>query len=434
MKYDYKKNLESIKNNINVYGRKLKGSGFFDIFGSSTVNQIVGFAYGILIVRLVPKSNYGVFLYANTIIQFFQLLSGLGINSGVLQMASEKSDNNIKRDQFISFGLRFGFLADLLLSLSIFIVSITYKFPIEGANELLQMMTLLPLLKFVKEFQKTALRVEFKNREYAQINTVDTILISVTAIIGALLFEEKGVIIGQYLASIITIYILYKTNKLPKTGKSLVLSVNEKKDLLKISFISMINNGLSQVLYLVGTFVLGLVFSDENAIATYKVASTIPNALIFIPGALMTYAYPYFARNKDNRDWVNKHYKIIMGFSVILNAIITAGCILLAGPIMNIVFGPNYSDATNSFKILMVGYFIAGTIRIIPGNLLVTQRKLTFNMVNAIAGGALSVLCNFFFVPTLGIEGAAIAHLVTMLITGFSASVYFIFVIRRIAH
>ena len=84
----------------------------------------------------------------------------------------------------------------------------------------------------------------------------------------------------------------------------------DKKPLLKISIISMTNNSLSHLLYLLDVFVLGIVDPQETILASYKAATIIPTALTFIPSALMTYVYPYFAQHRLDKKWCRKYYKI----------------------------------------------------------------------------------------------------------------------------
>ena len=64
----------------------------------------------------------------------------------------------------------------------------------------------------------------------------------------------------------------------------------------------MVINALSQLLYLLDLFVIGIVDPQETIIASYKVATVIPTALIFIPNSLVIYIYPYFAEHKDDTE------------------------------------------------------------------------------------------------------------------------------------
>ena len=47
--------------------KKLKDKGFFDIFGATVINSFVSFVYGIFIVRVLTKHDYGVFFLTHRI-------------------------------------------------------------------------------------------------------------------------------------------------------------------------------------------------------------------------------------------------------------------------------------------------------------------------------------------------------------------------------
>ena len=78
-------------------------TGFFHIFGSSVMNKIIAFLSSIVLVRILSKEEYGVFTYAWNIYSIILLFSGMGLDSGMLQLASEKSgDESYAKKSVIS--------------------------------------------------------------------------------------------------------------------------------------------------------------------------------------------------------------------------------------------------------------------------------------------------------------------------------------------
>jgi O-antigen/teichoic acid export membrane protein len=406
-------------------------AGFFHIFGSNAINQIVSFAYGILIVRVISKSEYGVFVYANNIYSMLILLSGFGIVSALLQLGSEHASDQVKSASYFAFSNRFGVCFNLGLSAIVLLVGLLIPLPIKGSNQLLLMMTLLPMLQIIRDLQIINLRVNLRNRAFSYANTTNVILTSIMTILGAWLFSTRGIVFSQYLVVILMILILAFKMKVPFFVKGDSLERQEKKDLLQIAGVSALNNALTQLLTLLGAFVLGLVVMDEDAIASYKVATTIPFALNFIPSSLMMFAYPYFARHKNDREWVRKYYCLITFSMCLLNVFVVAGGVLLAQPIITIVFGSVYLDAVKPFQILMVGYFL-GTFQSIAGNLLVTQRKLKFNLLLGILGAVSGMVFNVVLIPQMLSIGTALSHVLTKVLLSIVSTVYFLKIVRKI--
>ena len=419
--------------NLFKSAKKLIDIGFLQIFSSTTINQIVNFAYGILIIRLIPKSNFGMYSYAHTIFQTFMIFSGFGIASAILQIASENAGNSLKIAQLTQFGLFFGLAFNIIISIGILLMSLFIQLPIKSSNYLLGLHFLLPFLIFIKDVQKKALRVEFKNKEFAQANMIDTILIACGAIFGALIFQEKGVIYGQYFASVITVVLFLKFYHTPSVIKNVELSRREKREMLQIAGMTTLNDGLTHMFSLVSTFLLGIIIADENIIASYKAATVIPMALNFLPVALITFVYPYFAKNRANKSWVIKNYKLYILFAGCGFFIIAFVGILTASSVIRLVFSADYVDIAVAYRILMIGFFFSGTFRMIAINLLYTQRKLKTILFLNVTGALVNILLSLFLIPKYQISGAALSYTFSMIIMGVIATFAFINSVRRIS-
>lgn len=411
--------------------KKLLSTGFFHIFSSSVINKVISFASGIILVRILTKPEYGVYTYANNILSFCKLASGFGIVSAMLQVCSELKDER-ERDNVYIYCCRFGSSYNLLLALIILAIAVFAPLPIQGANQCLAIMCLIPLVQILFDLQITRLRTELMNKEYAYSNILSTLLTFLFSCALSLWLREKGLILAQYISLLAVVAFIGYRYSCKITYKKATIPEDVRRSLLSIGGVSMANNGLSQLMYLLDVFVLGIVIKDSSVIASYKIATTIPTALTFIPLSVMVYVYPYFARNKDNKSWLLKNYKRLTAIMGVANVIIGGMLFLLAPHIIRIVFGSQYLDALAPFRVLSISYIFSGTFRIIGGNLLVTQRKLKFNLIIAAVSGGLNTVLNVFFIREYGSVGAAIATIITVIITSILNTWYLIRTFRII--
>lgn len=423
---------EKIRDYIKCAAAKLANTGFFHVFGSSVINKIISFASGIILVHILTKADYGVYTYANTILGFCMMLNGFGMSSAVLQVCSEKSDGEA-RLRVYEYGLGLGAKVNIALGGLVILIALLVPLKIEGANRYLAMMCLMPLLTFVPDLQKTYLRAELRNADYAYANTFATAVTFVLSVMLALTIQAKGLIFAQYIAFVVTAILVRNKFGVPFAAKSKILS-DDKNSLISIGGISMINNGLSSLMYYLDIFVLGLVVANENVIAAYKVATTIPTALEFIPASVVTYVYPYFSRNRGNKPWLLSNYKKLVLSMGGANLLITVVLCILAPLLIGLIFGEQYMDAVSPFRILVVSYFFAGTFRVISGNLLVTQRKLKFNTFVAVLSSAMNTVMNVFFINAWQSNGAAAATLTTAVVTGFIDTAYLLITFNKIPY
>ena len=114
--------------------RSLFKKGFFHIFGSEFLSRVIGFATGIIIVRVLSKELFGVYSYANNILGFFLLLSGLGVQSAVLQFCSEK-EQSAEKLPFFKYGLKLGLWINALISEALIGFTLLFRLPIEAAGK-----------------------------------------------------------------------------------------------------------------------------------------------------------------------------------------------------------------------------------------------------------------------------------------------------------
>ena len=410
---------------------KLKNTGFFHIFSSSVINKIIVFASGIILVRILSKPEYGVYTYANNILSICKLASGFGIVSAMLQVCSE-TDNIEKRRVIYTYCSRFSLFFNSVLGIVILFISIIVPLPIAGSNRCLTLMCLIPLLHIIFDLQTTHFRTELKTKEYAYANTISTVLTFVFSCALSYLFGVNGLVLAQYVSLLLIILIISFCFKNRVSFRRVELDSETKHSLFSIGGVSMTNNGLSQIMYFLDIFVIGMVIKDETVVASYKIATTIPTALTFIPLSVIVYVYPYFARNKDNKTWLIEHYKKLTAIMGVVNVVIGGILFAFAPIIIRIIFGHQYLDAVSPFRVLSISYIFSGTFRIICGNLLVTQRKLKFNLIIAGASGALNTVLNVIFISAYGSIGAAIATIITVIVTSILNTWYLIRTFRRI--
>lgn len=115
-----KKYMSSKKQELMSKIRWIIDKGAVHILGTNVVNKVLSFFTNIFIVRFLTKSEYGIFGYANNIISFFLLVSGLGMLSGVLQYGSENRSEEEKKLYF-KYGMNFGLIINGILALLVFL-------------------------------------------------------------------------------------------------------------------------------------------------------------------------------------------------------------------------------------------------------------------------------------------------------------------------
>lgn len=410
--------------------RVLLNTGFFHIFGAGTINKVISALLSFIVVRILSKEDFGIYSYVYNLVSFFILFNGLGATSSLLQLGSEaKSDADIA--SVLKYATRIGVLFDVLLALSMIALSF---FPLNFPESpmLLRLYAFYPLVLLLFDMQLTLFRVKLENKWFALFSNIQTVLLAILSIVGALGWNVVGLIAGQYLAYVLSFIaaVFAGGRALTKFGAKRASSV-DKGAYWKLSVTSSINNGLGSALTLVGVFLVGLLTNNEFAVADFKVATTIPFALLFIPGAVVTYIYPYFVRQKENASWSLSRYLQLIMAGIIGYGIIAFVFCIMGKWLIGLVFGVQYENVTPAFQIIMLGFFVTATFRQPTGNLLVTQRKLWFNTFTGVLSLAVCCLLCLWLIPGLGIEGAAWAYTISLIVGACCNVPYYLAVLLK---
>jgi len=406
--------------------------GFFHIFGAQALNKLVRFGASVIIVSLLSKEVYGRYSYAANILEFFLLLSGLGVVSGILQFSSEKKDISEKLS-FLKYGTKIGFSFNLLIIISIILFTLFFSLPIKGSDRLLLMMAFLPIFAVIHEISGSFLRSTFRNKEFSYVSISYTLVYFLGVFLGGYFFQVYGIIGSRYVSFIVSILIAsyFLKNDIRRMNTISSPQKRERHEFIRFSLIACLTNSASQILLLLDIFLIGLIIKDELVVATYKIATLIPFALFFIPRAIMVFAYPYFASFINDKRKAKQYFYEMQKYLVFFNLFISLGLIIFAPLLIRILFGSEYHDSILPFRILCVGYFIAGSFAIPGGNVLASMRKININFLNSVFCGVLNIILDIFLILKFGAVGAAIATATVFTISSLISNGYLFMFFKR---
>ena len=111
----------------------------------------------------------------------------------------------------------------------------------------------------------------------------------------------------------------------------------------------MLNNSASIIMQNIDGILLGMLLSNANSVAAYKVATYIPSGLAFLPQMLVVYIYPIFASHINDKKWLLEKYKKLIFIFGLINLFITIIVILLSKLIVPFLFGKQYLLSARRF-------------------------------------------------------------------------------------
>lgn len=406
--------------------KSLFKGGFFHILGSTFLNKIIAFVSNIAIVRILSKSDYGVFTGAFNVFFIVFLFSGLGITNGILYFCSKDIQRENKKS-FYAWSLRFGLLTEVALSLAILLYGLLGNVGIEETRKYILSLAALPFFNFLFDYFVVILRAEKDNRKYSLLLNLHSVMYAGFAIIGAFIAGIWGTIIGRYLAYIAAAVIGYlfcrKYSDISWTGRP---DRDQVKDLTKYSVKAGITSALNVILYRIDVMVITLVVADASILASYKTGTQLPENMNFIPQCLMVYYVPLFVQHLGDAVWIRRKTKEIYLFAGGISVALGAMVYLLAPQIVQILWGENYLDAVPCMRILTISFVILSTFRITSTNILLSLKRAGYTMVVSLITGVANIGLDVLLTVNYGSIGAAWA---TLIVTVLAAAMSFPYVL-----
>ncbi len=373
----------------------------------------MGFALLITIwmARYLGPEQFGVLNYALSFVTLFSVLINLGLENVVVK---EIINNRDFEGEIVASGISLRIIGStVFLIVTIFTVGI-----INPNNATVHNLVLILSVGYIlKSFE--VIRYWFEAHVRAKYSALMEVL-AFSVSIGFKLYlimseaplvyfawaiaSEMLVMAIGLLAMFIFQYVKPFTSLKPKFGRVKFL-FSEAWPLILASALYMVAAKIDQVM-------LGNMVGSE-AVGVYAAAVKLSEGWFFIPAVIATSLYPTMlnAKKISRKLYIERtqHLLNVMAF-VGVTAALTIG--LVAAPLMDFVFGQDYTESTAVLIIhIWGGVFIA--ISGISYRFLIAEGLQKYSLYRGATGVVVNIALNFILIPNYGVIGAAVSTVVS---------------------
>jgi O-antigen/teichoic acid export membrane protein len=166
----------------------------------------------------------------------------------------------------------------------------------------------------------------------------------------------------------------------------------------------------------IDTVMIGILKTSFD-VGVYQAAMPTSQFLFVIPGALSGLFLPVISEllSKNKTEDIGKIYKTVSKWIFYLNFPLFLVFAIYPNAVINMLFGSEYIGAGNSLRILSIGYIIFSIGNVSSGMINLFE-KTKYHILNAFVAVIAAVSLNYLLIPIYGIEGAAIANMMTFVI------------------
>lgn len=383
--------------------------------------------------RYLGPEDLGLYRIASTIYGITTLIFAIGMPTAIVKYIAEFKENNQRLGEVISCSI----ITSILLGSGAFIIlfllagNIADIFKMPGLEHLIKLLSfvfpfslsglvLLGMLNGFRDMKKYALAVIIQNSLTMALTVI--LIFSGYGVSGAVM----GIVISTILGCLFTLYLSKKYlicltfNSFIPTAKSMLIFGGQT------SIGDLVNtNNFQPDIILVG------ILLGAKEVGYYSVASGFSKFFRLVPNALKTITYPATVEywKIGNLRLLNKMIDKSMRYTAIISVLLALAIGFFAEPIVTIIFGIQFIDATLPLRILVIGMVISGIFNSISSILLGTGRADLGVKVNA-TGAITNVLLCILLIPVLGIMGAAASTAISLTVV----SVMYVYFAHNLMH
>lgn len=382
------------------------------LIGGRVVQMLLSLVVGIITARYLGPGNYGLISYGTAYVTFFTSLCTLGLTSVIVKDLVDDPDH---QGQSLGTSIFLRIVSSVLAM--IFIVGIV--FVIDASEPLtITVVALCSLGLVFRAFEMFNywFQAQYRSKVTAVVTLIGYVATSAYKIV--LLAMGKDVrwfalaTTVDYVVIAALLLIVYKKSGGPRLQVSFV----KGRELLGVSYHYILASMMVAVYGQTDKLMLKQML-DETAVGYYATATSVCTMWTFVLQAIIDSVYPTILRLKktDQSAYEKKNRQL---YAIVFY--ISCGVSLLFGLFgdlaIKILYGEEYLPASGVLK--MVTWYTAFSFLGVARNAWVVSegcQKYLKYMYGVAA--ATNVLLNFLLIPVLGAVGAALASLITQILT-----------------
>ncbi|MBM7556929.1 flippase [Halanaerobacter jeridensis] len=387
------------------------------VFIGKIIGVVFGLIFNILAARFMGANIYGSFMYVYTVISFFPLIVKMGLDQGLISFIPKVNQN--KKKNLITFSLFLTFFLAIICSV---IIVFSSDFIADNILSNVQLSSLIrlvaPLIIFLTfiELAKGVFRSISKVNHFVIAKSImipffKLLSVSVAYVFGYKLFGLVGAFYISLLVS--SIYLLNVIRKLNLITLLNLKYSSDYKQLILFSFPLLLTGILGYLINRTDTFMIGY-FLSEDKVGIYNIALKVGRMSSFILTSFNTIFASTISTlyHKGNMKRLTKMYKVITKWVVGANLVFFSIILLFNEQIMRL-FGTEFMMGGFALILISIGQLVnagvgsAGYINIMTGY---PEYEFYLNSLTA----SVNIVMNYFLIPRFGIEGAALASLVSI--------------------
>jgi len=385
-------------------------------FSSNIITIILGLVTTIIIARTLGPELQGIYTLIVLLPTMLVTFMNFGIAPAtVFSIGKNKRTLNtiVSTNIVLSF-----FISIFAIVIGILFAILTQNTFFEGValKALLIVLLVLPFL-FINSFLQAVYQGTQNFRRYNEIIVLNRVIQSLFLIIVLLIFQLglTGALIAYGMGSILPTYLIYRYFKKDQFKfKISDFSWSLSKEYFNYGYKAHLSNIVSFLNYRLDLLMVSF-YLNPLAVGVYNVAVSIAERLWVFSAPVSAALFPRISSLESDEEKTELTVKVAR-FILYLSIIVGILFFMISPLAIKILFGNEYSDASNVIRILIVGITVFAAERIISNDF-AGRGKPELNLYTSIFTVLCNLVLNIVLIPLYGINGAAISTSIAYILT-----------------
>jgi O-antigen/teichoic acid export membrane protein len=386
------------------------------LFFERIIGMALSFFVGVYVARYLGPVNFGLFSYAASFVGLFVVVATLGLDNIIVR---ELVKDEKRRDELLgtTFVLK---ITGSILMLIIIVITIRFTNNDNFTNLLIFIIATGSIFQSFNVIN-CYFQAKVLSKYMVYVQLLSSISCSVIKLL--LIYFNMGLIyfaivtVLQSIVSVSGFIVMYMKQKLNIINWRLNFDLAKRllNDSLPLMF-----SGIAISIYMKIDQVMIKNMLDAKAVGTYAVAVKLTEVWYFIPVLINSSLFPAIinAKKIDKKLYYERLQKLY-DLMTCLAIAIALSIAFLANDIIRILFGAQYQDAAGVLQIyIWATVFVF--LGVVSSKYLIAENYTKILFLITFMGAIINIISNIILIPKLGINGAAIATVLSQFAVAFS--------------
>lgn len=184
-----------------------------------------------------------------------------------------------------------------------------------------------------------------------------------------------------------------------------------------------LNHIAGWVLHVLDKYMIAYMMPNSNrALGHYAMAAQFSQMLWILPQSLQTVFLPHLSVTQSDKPTLTATTGRVL--FLVLSPIFIV--LAVGAPLIKVILGQDYAGSVLPFVLFLPGMFIFGATRPLSSYIIHVEKPM-YGTVNAWIGASTNIGLNLYFIPRMGIAGAALASSISSALMALGTLGYFVY-------